>query len=140
MCRGTIPKQEGPASLKYSRLAPLFYRIHTTFKYRLSEDVQTSTLSYHFFSKTTKGYLRWNLRCIYLGESIDEPVSKDLILGCFRSFGICVILSNDLVMFCFIINYIVTETKYCREIAQNDVKMYHKRPKLQLIKLCEVVS
>ena len=73
-------------------------------QYRLSEYVQTSTLDYHFFFKTTKGYLRWNLRCIYLGESIDEPVSKDLILGCFRSFGICVILSNDLVMFCFIIN------------------------------------
>ena len=80
----------------------IFY--DTTFKYRLFEDVQTSTLSYHFFFKTTKDYLRWNLRCIYLGESINEPVSKDLILDCFRSFDHYVILSNGLVMFYFITN------------------------------------
>ena len=41
----------------------------------LSEDIKTLTLSYHFLLKITKGK-PWNIRCIYLGEALEEPVSN----------------------------------------------------------------
>ena len=84
--RGSPPKQEWPArtGLKQTNSNSPFYTMpHSS---RLSEDVQTATLSYHSFLKISKGiprvlYIFYNtrdLKCIYLGESayVDEPVSN----------------------------------------------------------------